>query len=209
MVNSSVRLDVPYMRKRVKRGSIQAAQSSSASNSLSLGSSSSLSLSGSDGSGSVAPEKQISLVPVLDGKTILSPEHPVVRLNPLQSAIGSLIISNAEAFAWEGLDGYGSLVLNGDPSPAPVFNGRKLVEFHKGDIVLGLRHFKQFRRLIAGTRHGSMKVSLYDGSEIAASGDNGDNALLFYRIGNEIEVRLEVIKSTDIINVFGIQVFPH
>lgn len=214
---TATRTDVPYLRRRLKKGEPNPQAQTNTSNgstSLKLGGGNSLSLGSSGNTGPIpavpqAPKPRIPELPKVDGKVVLSFEEPSVLLSKSQSAIGSLIISGAEAFAWEGNDGFGSLVLaTGGDSPAPVFSGRKLVEFHKDELVVGLRHFRNLRRLIVGTRHGMLRSRLYDESEIIADGGQGSNALLISRVGNQLEFRLEKINSVDLISVFGIQVLP-
>lgn len=207
MPANTTRTDVPYLRRRVKRGSVP--EPTAKSISLKLGG------NNDDTSPSTGPQviqpasTRIPPLPSVDGKEVLTLDNPVVALDRKQSAIGSLVISGAEAFAWETNDGFGNLVLKeGSESTAPLFGNRRLAEFHKGEVVVGLRHFRNLRRLIAGTRMGLLKVRLYDGSEIVADGDGGNNALLVSRVGNHLEVRLEKIDSVDLIGVFGVQILP-
>lgn len=197
-------MDVPYLRRRLKKGEVPSG--GVVSTSLKLGGPTA---TGTNATTSSQPVSRIPTLPSVEGKVILSLEEPAVRLSRAQSAIGSLGVSGAEAFAWEGVDGFGGLVLlDGPESTAPMFSNRKLVEFHKGNLVLGLRHFKNLRRLIVGTRHGLLRTNLYDGSEIIADGGLGSNALLISRVGNQLEFRLEKINSVDLIGVFGIKVIP-
>lgn len=207
MTATKTRMDVPYLRRRLKKGELPPEGAvTTSSTSLKLGGSPS---TGANQVVSSQPVSRIPNLPSVEGKVILSLEEPAVRLNRAQSAIGSLVISGAEAFAWEGIDGFGGLVLaQGAESTAPMFSNRKLVEFHKGDLVLGLRHFKNLRRLIVGTRHGLLRAKLYDGSEIIADGALGANALLVSRVDSQLEFRLEKINSVDLIGVFGIKVLP-
>lgn len=205
MTATKTRMDVPYLRRRLKKGELPPGGAAATT-------STSLKLGGSSNTGVSSPSQPVSRIPNLpsvEGKVILSLEEPAVRLSRAQSAIGSLVINGAEAFAWEGTDGFGGLVLdNGTESAAPMFSNRKLVEFHKGDLVLGLRHFKNLRRLIVGTRHGLLRANLYDGAEIITDGGLGANALLISRVGNQLEFRLEKINSVDLIGIFGIKVLP-
>jgi hypothetical protein len=215
MTITQIRTDVPYLRRRLKKGETNPNSSTqaSASTSLKLGGSS-LSLGNKDNTGSIpvvaeAVKPDFPPLPSVEGKVILSLEEPSVLLSKVQSAVGSLQISGAEAFAWEANDGFGNLVLaDGNDSTAPVYGGRHLVEFHKGELVVGLRHFRNLRRLIVGTRTGMLRAKLYDESEIIADGGQGSNALLISRVGNQLEFRLEKINSVDLLGVFGVQVLP-
>lgn len=215
MVATQTRTDVPYLRRRLKKGEANpnASTSAPATTSLKLGGNS-LSLGNKGNTGSIPviaePVKPaFPPLPSVDGKVILSMEEPSVLLRKVQSAVGSLIISGAEAFAWEANDGFGNLVLaDGPDSTAPLYGGRRLAEFHKGELVVGLRHFKNLRRLIVGTRTGMLRSRLYDESEIIADGGQGSNALLISRVSNQLEFRLEKINSVDLLGVFGVQVLP-
>lgn len=210
MTLAPVRTDVPYLRRRLKKGEKPTAGQTSTSLNLSGNSLSLSSASNTSPTSVIAPPPQrIPPLPGVSGKVVLSLEEPSVLLSRVQSAVGSLSVSGAEAFAWEGIDGFGALVLSHGPaSTAPMFANRKLVEFHKGDVVVGLKHFRNLRRLIIGTRTGMLRAKLYDGSEIIADGAHGANALLISRYHNRLEFRLEEIKSVDLIGVFGIQVLP-
>lgn len=204
MTANTLRADVPYLRRRVKRGSVPEPTTKSISLNLSRNDDT------STGPQPIQPAStRIPPLPAVDGKVVLTMDEPVVALDRKQSAIGSLTITGAEAFAWEGNDGFGNLVLSGNnESTAPMYGNRRLVEFHKDQVVLGLRHFRHLRRLIVGTRMGLLKVGLYDGSEIVVDGDNGNNALLISRVNNHLEVRVEKINSVDLVGVFGVQILP-
>lgn len=215
MAITQIRTDVPYLRRRLKKGEANpgASTAGTSTGSLKLGGSSlSLGNKGNTGSMPVVSEPVKPAFPPLpsaEGKVILSLEEPSVLLSKIQSAVGSLVISGAEAFAWEANDGFGNLVLaDGSDSTAPLYSGRRLVEFHKGELVVGLRHLRNLRRLVVGTRTGMLRAKLYDESEIIADGGQGSNALLISRVGNQLEFRLEKINSVDLIGVFGIQVLP-
>ena len=212
MTATATRMDVPYLRRRLKKGETPAGTQTASTGSTSLKLGGNKDSNGSTGSIPLTPSQAVLRIPALpqvDGKVVLSLEEPSVLLSKAQSAIGSLVISGAEAFAWEGTDGFGGLVLDdGTESKAPMHSNRRLVEFHKGDLVVGLRHFRNLRRLIVGTRSGMLRARLYDESEIIADGALGANALLISRTGNQLEFRLEKINSVDLIRVFGIQVLP-
>lgn len=188
-----IREDVPYIRRRVKYVDMPASEQKKTSlkfNNTPLKTS------------NVPPFKAV------EGKVILTLEEPVIRLNNYQSAIGSLVIKNATMFAWEGYDGYGNLIKPDDASDAPMYGNRPLAEFHKGDIVVGLRHSQHLRRLIVGKGTDYIRVNLYDGSEIIADAHNGDNVLILSRVGQKIEIRLENIHGADIIQTFSVRIMP-
>ncbi len=146
--------------------------------------------------------------PVFHGNTEMSLNNPVIRLDYRQSAIGSMVIRNAEAFAWEMDDLLSGLQVNGSGASTSIaprsFNNRKIAEFIDDEIILNLRHGKFLRRFVAASTKNDLFIELYDGSEIFIPMENGKNAMLMYRVGNEFEIRLERIESTDLLNVFGI-----
>jgi hypothetical protein len=206
-------MDIPYMRRRLKKGEAPTGSTpATAGTSLKLGSSLSLgdsSSTGDTGAISFIAKPRIPAIPGVEGKVILSLEEPSVRLSRVQSALGSMLISGAEAFAWEGTDGFGGLVLaDGSESTAPMYSNRRLVEFHKGELVVGLRHFRNLRRLIVGTRQGILKARIYDESEVITDGGLGSNALLISKVGDQLEFRLEKINSVDLLGIFGVKVIP-
>lgn len=212
MTASSTRMDVPYLRRRLKKGEVPSGTATvTSSTSLKLGNSQTANnpATGPNSIVSSAPVSRIPELPAVEGRVVLSLEEPAVRLSRTQSAIGSLVISGAEAFAWEGIEGFGGLVLaHGEESTAPMYANRKLVEFHKGNVVVGLRHFHNIRRLIVGTRHGMLRAKLYDEAEIIADGALGANALLISRVSNQLEFRLEKINSVDLVGIFGVKLIP-
>lgn len=148
-------------------------------------------------------------VPYFHNNLELSLDNPVVRLDFRQSGIGSLVIEGAQAFAWETSDKQGGLqVIGGNGSTEiepPSFGRRKLVEFQDNDVIIGLRHAKNMRRIVVASQVSDLKVKMYDGSEIFMPSDAGKNVLLLTRIGHEIECRLEKVDSIDLLGVFAIK----
>lgn len=146
--------------------------------------------------------------PVFHGNTEMSLHNPVVRLDYRQSAIGSMVIRNAEAFSWEMDDLLSGLQVNSGQGSTAIeprsFKNRKIAEFVDSEIIINLRHGKSLRRFIAASTKDDLFIELYDGSEIFIPMERGKNAMLMYRVGNEFEIRLEHIESTDLLNVFGI-----
>jgi hypothetical protein len=157
----------------------------------------------------VKAQRVLPTVPYFQKNIELTLDEPVVRLDYRQSAIGSLTIDGAQAFAWETTDKMGGLeVLGGistDIKP-PKYGNRQLVEFVDDTVVLGLRHFRQLRRLVIASQEDNLTVNLYGGSKIVIDSDDGNNVLLISRIDNELECRIEKVDSVNLLDVFGIKV---
>lgn len=154
-------------------------------------------------------QRVLPTVPYFQKNVELTLSEPVVRFDYRQSAIGSLTIDGAQAFAWETTDKMGGLEVNGGTSTdikPPKYGNRALVEFVDDTIVLGLRHFKKIRRLVVASQEDNLTVNLYGGSKVVIDSDGGNNVLLISRIDNELECRIEKIDSVDLLDVFGIKV---
>jgi hypothetical protein len=154
-------------------------------------------------------QRVIPTVPYFQKNVELTLDEPVVRFDYRQSAIGSLTIDGAQAFAWETTDKMGGLEVNGGISTdikPPKYGNRQLVEFVDDSVVLGLRHFRQLRRLVVASQEDNLTVNLYGGSKVVIDSDGGNNVLLISRIDNELECRIEKIDSVDLLDVFGIKV---
>lgn len=147
-------------------------------------------------------------VPYFQKNVELTLDEPVVRFDYRQSAIGSLTIDGAQAFAWETSE-MGGLEVNGGTSTdikPPSYGNRPLVEFVDDTVVLGLRHFRHLRRLVVASQEDNLTVNLYGGSKVVIDSDGGNNVLLISRIDNELECRIEKIDTVDLLDVFGIKV---
>lgn len=154
-------------------------------------------------------QRVLPTVPYFQKNIELTLDEPVVRFDYRQSAIGSLTIDGAQAFAWETTDKLGGLEVNGGVSTdikPPKYGNRQLVEFVDDTVVLGLRHFRELRRLVVASQESDLTVNLYGGSKVVIDSDGGNNVLLISRIDNELECRIEKIDSVDLLGVFGIKV---
>lgn len=154
-------------------------------------------------------QRVLPTVPYFQKNVELTLDEPVVRFDYRQSAIGSLTIDGAQAFAWETTDKMGGLEVNGGISTdikPPKYGNRQLVEFVDDSVVLGLRHFRQLRRLVVASQEDNLTVNLYGGSKVVIDSDGGNNVLLITRIDNELECRIEKIDTVDLLDVFGIKV---
>jgi hypothetical protein len=154
-------------------------------------------------------QRVLPTVPYLRNNIELTLDEPVVRFDYRQSAIGSLTVDGAQAFAWETTDKMGGLEVNGGISTdikPPKYGNRQLVEFVDDTVVLGLRHFSHLRRLVVASQEDNLTVNLYGGSKVVIDTEDGSNVLLISRIDNELECRIEKIDSVDLLDVFGIKV---
>lgn len=192
----SPRPDIAYLRRRLKVG--ERAPAAPVARDF-------LSISGPDDVlpvGVTVPDK-----PQATGRTVLTASSPVVRLNPRQSAIGSLRAAGATTFAWETQEH-----LSGVHGPSgstggemPVFANRPLVERFEGETVLGLRHVGVLRRLILGADDGEITITLHGAAMIVADTRGGLDVLHLSVIGRTLEVRLETLAAgEDIATTFGI-----
>lgn len=110
-------------------------------------------------------------VPVLEHDWVFDSDHPVVRFNTRQTAIGSLVITGVAYVAWETQNGASGFLYAPGVTPPPSnvvdavtgelriqaplperepprFGNRPLMEFHKDALVMSLRHYKQLRRMV-------------------------------------------------------------
>ena len=110
-------------------------------------------------------------VPVLEHDWVFDCDHPVVRFNTRQTAIGSLVVTGVAYVAWETQNGASGFLYAPGVTPPPSnvvnavtgelraqsplperepprFGNRPLMEFHKGALVMSLRHYKQLRRMV-------------------------------------------------------------
>lgn len=110
-------------------------------------------------------------VPVLEHDWVFDSDHPVVRFNTRQTAIGSLVATGVAYVAWEMQNGASGFLYAPGVTPPPSnvvdavtgelriqaplperepprFGNRPLMEFHKDALVMSLRHYKQLRRMV-------------------------------------------------------------
>lgn len=142
----------------------------------------------------------------------LTPEHPMVRLNTRQSAVGSLLVTGATTVVWESSERVtGSESISGAIEGTVVFTSgnRPLVCLADGRVLLTLRHVSQLRRaLIFGEEANALAVQLYGGVlGLPPSGPGLRNVLLVSRVGRQLELRSDPmpisIACDDIPKVFG------
>lgn len=182
----SPRSDVVFIKRRLRKGE-SAAPVAPKKRSISL-------------SGAVEEHSAAPSVPTrtyLTKDVTLAADNPVVRLNRRQSAIGSITIEGATEFAWEADHRKGRESLTQPDSTVPSYGNRKIVQFHKGFVVIGAKHFMNLRRVIVFGGSNPLTMRTSDGSTIRIESDSEPRVLYISRIGREIEVRYEKIDDTN------------
>ena len=123
----------------------------------------------------------------------------LLRLTPVQSAVGTLVVSGSTAVAWESVRRVtGGQTVDGHKAGTSVMTAgnRPLVGYHGRDALLTLRHVRQLRRAIFINRSSSaMGVRLISGQSVALppAADGTQMVLLVHRIGNVLELRSEPV----------------
>lgn len=198
------RPDIVYLRRRLKRGesvpTAAPAQTSSASR---------LSLARPSGDSPVtltSPKEETPKpvsVPEAVGLSFLKETNDAFRLNKRQSAIGSLIIGNAMVAGWQTVDGASGYIYNAgvavteSPEHTPQkFKKRALVEFHKDLLVVGLRNFRQLKRLIIVPKNGeTLQAETLSGTGVVMDFEPF-TALYVSVVDSVIEFRKEDFRGT-------------
>jgi hypothetical protein len=148
---------------------------------------------------------------------VLDDETPLVRLDPRQSAIGSLIVGGATAIVWETVELVtGVATADGiDGTPVTTPGNRPLLGFDGGDAILALRHVHLIRRaLFVGTPGRPLTVQLFDGESFAAADETGGAPVVsLLRIGSRLELRLEPLPAEiplqTLLQQFGFEPTPY
>lgn len=155
--------------------------------------------------------------PTAEEVRVLDDETPLVRLDPRQSAIGSLIVGGATAIVWETVELVtGVATADGiDGTPVTTPGNRPLLGFDGGDAILALRHVHLIRRaLFVGTAGHPLTVQLFDGESFAAADDTGAPPVVsLLRIGSRLELRLEPLPAEiplqTLLQQFGFEPTPY
>ncbi|OAN30783.1 hypothetical protein A4X17_04280 [Plantibacter sp. H53] len=189
-----------------------------------------LSLGGSSSTAPAAPSARPATTPAAAPMTpqpfsaptaeevrVLGDETPLVRLDPRQSAIGSLIVGGATAIVWETVELVtGVATADGvDGTPVTTPGNRPLLGFDGGDAILALRHVHLIRRaLFVGTAGHPLTVQLFDGESFAAADDTGAPPVVsLLRIGSRLELRLEPLPAEiplqTLLQQFGFEPTPY
>lgn len=180
----SPRPDIVFLRRRLRTGE-KALVTAVAQNFLRI--------SGPDDImpvGVAIPDK-----PCAAGTTVLVAGAPVVRLNARQSAIGSLSVSGATAFAWETASRATGTESGAGAARMPVHANRPLVERVGADVIVGLRHVHKLRRLILSADTGRITATLPSGAQIIVDSRDGQDVLHLSVIGSVIEARVEAVDA--------------
>jgi len=124
----------------------------------------------------------------------LTRTRPLVRLNPRQSAVGSLRISGAVSIVWESsarLTGAATVDGRSAGRTVPTRGNRPLVDFEDGEALIALRHLKEFRRaLFIAAPDAPLAVRLYGGASVVLPPEHDHrNVLVVSRIGTVLELR--------------------
>jgi len=160
----------------------------------------------------VAPTSRAPKAPPLPattrvrGRTLLTADAPVATLDRRQSAIGSLTFDATPHGqvngVWELTDGTaGAVSEEGGITTSPEFGRRSLVQLSKGQLLVGLRHVHQLRRLLVVVTDldpqgaaSTTVAALYDRSSIESSHESHVPALVtlaLYQVDGELVVRRE------------------
>ena len=137
--------------------------------------------------------------PSIDEVRELGDDEPVLRLNPRESAIGSLIVTGASSAVWEDADRVtGAATSDGATTGSPVTTpgNRPLVGFDDSDVLVSLRHVGRLRRALFIARGAEpLGVQIFDGSTVTVA--PGDEKRMFVlsllRIGSRVELRAEPV----------------
>lgn len=157
----------------------------------------------------------------------LDPRTPVLRLDPRQSAMGSLIVSQCTALVWESTTRVtGSARADGGKAGPPLITAgnRPLVAFDEQDALVTLRHIGELRRaLFIGRGPSALGIEIFDrgtvgldDSDGALGGSGGTPTMAVLsalRVGNLLELRAEPVdRSLDddaIFALFGFDITPY
>ncbi len=123
----------------------------------------------------------------------------LLRLTPMQSAVGTLVVTGSTAVAWESVRRVcGGQTVDGHKAGTSVMTAgnRPLVGYHGKDALITLRHVRQLRRAIFINRSSSaMGVRLFSGRSVALppAANGTQMVLLVHRVGNVLELRAEPV----------------
>jgi len=129
----------------------------------------------------------------------LNLQQRVLRLNPLESAVGTLVVSGSTAAAWESVRRVtGGQTTDGHKAGTPVMTAgnRPLVGYDGSNALISLRHVRSLRRALFINRSANpMGVQIFGNASVALPpAANGTQlVLLTHRIGNVLELRAEPV----------------
>ncbi|MBP3037425.1 hypothetical protein J2M53_14340 [Arthrobacter sp. zg-ZUI100] len=164
---------------------------------------------------SANPAARLFAAPEIDEVRTLDEKAPLVRLSPLQSAIGSLLVTGTRAVVWEATD----LTTGARTADRTDITGtevqtsgnRQLLDYVEKVAVVPLRHIGELRRALFIPHPGTtMLVEIYDGGSVAVPFETTDPAspggsagsaqplmqvLSLLRVGNQVELRAEPLPT--------------
>lgn len=137
--------------------------------------------------------------PGIGATRLLNAQTPMIRLDPRQSAIGSLLVTGATSAAWEGSERVtGAMTVNGAVSGTSIrcSGNRPLVGYVDGTAAVALRHIRELRRaLFIGQPSAPLTVEIFDGGTVTLPAAEGElrYILSLTTIGGVIELRAEPV----------------
>ena len=126
----------------------------------------------------------------------------MIRLDPRQSAIGSLLVSGAAAAAWESTERVtGAMTVDGALSGTSVMcsGNRPLVGYVDGTAVVALRHIRELRRaLFVAPNSAPLTVESFDGGTVTLPAAEGETRyiLSLTAIEGVVELRAEPVPAS-------------
>lgn len=206
----SPRPDLVYLRRRLKPGETLPASvtSTPVTTSLVLGSDPSEQATAAPAPGSVAGYHLIPPVPFVTKDMVLDSRNPVARFTRTTTAIGSLTVSNVDYAAWETRNQKTGFLystptaevtdeITGETTPAypehltPKYGNRALVEFKDGNLIIGLRHILNLKRLILKPKPGgSVVTNTISGLHVTVHPEP-NQVLYMSTVNRHLETRLE------------------
>lgn len=148
-------------------------------------------------------KKDDSNIPYANGIVPLVGEHSAYRLNTRQSAIGTLMISNAIVVGWQLNDGSSGYLYNdgvdsleGPAHQTKTHMNRPIVEFQKELLIVGLRSIKDLKRLIIVPEQSkTMQAEVISGAGVFMEFEPF-TVLYLSVVNSELEFRKEKFKNT-------------
>ncbi|MEN2744537.1 hypothetical protein [Sinomonas halotolerans] len=145
------------------------------------------------------PEDRLYPAPAFGELRQLTAINAVVRLNPRQAGVGSLVVTGTRGAAWEGADrttGAQSVHREEIGTPIMTDGNRPLVGFVSRDAVVVLRHVRELRRALFIAAGGPLTVQGFAGAGFGVHGSLGAGertVITATRIGAVLELRAESV----------------
>lgn len=165
---------------------------------------------GQTGSGTRTPQRPAPLhtklfpAPGIREVRTLDKQNPVVRLTPMESAVGSLAVAGSMRAVWEAADFRTGSVSSGELRRENLSGvivdtpgNRPLVGYEEELALIPLRRASMLRRALFFPKPKQpLSVGIYNGSSLtvpAKAGERSFYVLSVLRIGTVLELRAEVI----------------